>query len=71
MNFGIIYGQGAFALAEQTGLSRTEAKQLIDSYYETYPKLKEFMAEQSCESQKIRICRNNFGQKTPFARHQF
>lgn len=46
VNFGIIYGQGAFALAEQTGLSRAEAKQLIDSYYETYPKLKEFMAEQ-------------------------
>ncbi|MDY3547000.1 DNA polymerase I [Riemerella anatipestifer] len=46
VNFGIIYGQSAFALADQTGLSRTDAKQLIDSYYETYPKLKAFMAEQ-------------------------
>ena len=46
VNFGIIYGQGAFGLAEQTGLSRTEAKKLIDSYYETYPRLKEYMAEQ-------------------------
>lgn len=46
VNFGIIYGQSAFALADQTGLSRTDAKQLIDSYYETYPKLKAFMTEQ-------------------------
>jgi DNA polymerase-1 len=37
---------GAFALAEQTGLSRTEAKQMIEAYFETYPKLKEYMAEQ-------------------------
>lgn len=46
VNFGIIYGQGAFGLAEQTGLSRSEAKQMIDEYYKTYPKLKEYMAEQ-------------------------
>lgn len=46
VNFGIVYGQGAFALAEQTGLSRSEAKQMIDAYYESYPKLKEWMAEQ-------------------------
>lgn len=46
VNFGIIYGQSAFALAEQTGLSRAEAKALIDSYYETYPRLKTFMIEQ-------------------------
>lgn len=46
VNFGIIYGQGAFALAEQTGLSRTEAKQMIEAYFETYPKLKQYMAEQ-------------------------
>jgi DNA polymerase-1 len=46
VNFGIIYGQVAFALAEQTGLSRTEAKQMIEAYFETYPKLKKYMAEQ-------------------------
>jgi len=46
VNFGIIYGQGAFALAEQTGLSRTEAKQMIEAYFETYPKLKQYMSEQ-------------------------
>ncbi len=46
VNFGIIYGQGAFALAEQTGLSRTEAKQMIEDYYANYPKLKIWMATQ-------------------------
>ncbi len=46
VNFGIIYGQGAFGLAEQTGLSRSEAKKMIEAYYETYPKLKEWMAKQ-------------------------
>jgi DNA polymerase-1 len=33
-------------LAEQTGLSRTEAKAMIDAYFETYPRLREYMDEQ-------------------------
>ena len=40
VNFGIIYGQGAFTLAQQLNKSRTEAKELIDTYYKTFPKLK-------------------------------
>ncbi|MGX9985628.1 DNA polymerase I [Soonwooa purpurea] len=46
VNFGIIYGQGAFGLADQTGMSRTEAKAMIDAYFQTYPRLKEYMSEQ-------------------------
>lgn len=46
VNFGIIYGVSAFGLSNQTELNRTEAKELIDTYYETYPKLKSYMAEQ-------------------------
>ncbi len=46
VNFGILYGQGAFGLAEQTGLSRAEAKEMIASYFDTYPQLKKYMAEQ-------------------------
>ncbi len=46
VNFGIIYGQGAFTLAQQQKISRSEAKELIDNYYKTYPKLKAYMANQ-------------------------
>ncbi|MDG1528887.1 MAG: DNA polymerase I [Polaribacter sp.] len=46
VNFGIIYGVSAFGLSNQTDLSRGEAKELIDTYYETYPKLKAYMTSQ-------------------------
>ena len=46
VNFGIIYGVSAFGLSNQTDLSRTEAKELIDTYYATYPKLRSFISEQ-------------------------
>ena len=45
VNFGIVYGVSAFGLSNQTDLSRGEAKELIDTYYETYPKLKAYMGE--------------------------
>ena len=45
VNFGIIYGVSAFGLSNQTDLSRTEAKELIDTYYKTYPKLRNYMSE--------------------------
>ncbi|WP_242156951.1 DNA polymerase I [Aestuariivivens sediminis] len=46
VNFGIIYGVSAFGLSNQTDLSRSESKDLIDTYYATYPKLKRFIAAQ-------------------------
>lgn len=46
VNFGIIYGVSAFGLSNQTNLSRSEAKELIDTYYETYPKLKNYISKQ-------------------------
>ena len=42
-NFGIIYGISAFGLSERLSIPRGEAKDLIDSYFETYPKVKEYM----------------------------
>jgi len=46
VNFGIIYGVSAFGLSNQTDLTRKESKELIDLYYQTYPKLRAYMAEQ-------------------------
>ncbi len=46
VNFGIIYGVSAFGLSNQTDLSRAEAKELIETYYKTYPKLRNYMSEQ-------------------------
>lgn len=63
VNFGILYGQGAFALAEQTGLSRSEAKQMIEAYYETYPKLKAYMAEQVKSAREIGYVETILGRK--------
>ncbi len=42
-NFGIVYGISSFGLAENLGITRREAKALIDGYFATYPKVKEFM----------------------------
>ncbi len=46
VNFGIIYGVSAFGLSNQTSLTRSESKELIDTYYETYPKLKAYISKQ-------------------------
>ncbi len=43
VNFGIIYGQGPFGLAESLSISRTEAKNLIQNYFEKYPSIKKLM----------------------------
>ena len=44
VNFGIIYGQGAFGLAENLGISRTEAKTIIDNYKKEFPGITQYMA---------------------------
>ena len=46
VNFGIVYGVSAFGLSQQTNLNRTEAKELIDTYYSSYPKLRAYMSDQ-------------------------
>ncbi|HSU29148.1 MAG TPA: DNA polymerase I [Chitinophagaceae bacterium] len=43
VNFGIIYGQGAFGLADNLGISRTEAKQIIDNYKTQFPGIQKYM----------------------------
>ncbi len=46
VNFGIIYGVSAFGLSNQTELSRNESKELIETYYKTYPKLRDYIDDQ-------------------------
>jgi len=43
VNFGIIYGQGAFGLADNLGISRTEAKEIIDNYKSQFPGIQKYM----------------------------
>ncbi|MBU6157717.1 MAG: DNA polymerase I [Bacteroidetes bacterium] len=43
VNFGIIYGQGAFGLAENLGISRTEAKEIIDNYKKEFTGIQQYM----------------------------
>ncbi len=45
VNFGIIYGQTAFGLAQATGLSRTEAQTFIDAYFRRYPRIRAFIEQ--------------------------
>jgi len=43
VNFGIIYGISAFGLSQRLNIARGEAKEIIDSYFQKYPKIKEYM----------------------------
>ncbi|MDB3869556.1 DNA polymerase I [Candidatus Thioglobus sp.] len=52
INFGLIYGMSAFGLAKQIDVSRTEAKDYIDAYFENYPSVAQYM-EDTRESAKI------------------
>ena len=45
VNFGIAYGQGAFGLAQNLKISRSEAKEIIDNYFEKFPGVKKYMTE--------------------------
>ena len=46
VNFGIIYGQGAFSLANQLGISNAEAKEFIDEYFRRFPGVRRYLDEQ-------------------------
>jgi DNA polymerase-1 len=53
VNFGIIYGQGAFGLAENLGISRAEAKEIIDTYKTQFPNIQKYMDD------TINFCKEN------------
>jgi DNA polymerase I len=64
-NFGIIYGISAFGLSQRLHIPRTEAKNLIENYFETFPSVKLYMDE------SIRLARNEGIVKTIFGRKRY
>jgi len=62
-NFGIIYGISVFGLAERLSIPRGEAKELIDGYFETYPKVKEYMDKSIAVAREKNFVETVFGRK--------
>jgi DNA polymerase-1 len=65
VNFGIIYGISAFGLAQDIGVSNTEAKRYIDSYFARYPQVREFL------DRTIQTAKTNGYVTTLFGRRRF
>ena len=65
VNFGIIYGVSAFGLSNQTSLSRSESKELIESYFNAYPSLKNYISSQ------INFARENGYVETVLGRRRY
>lgn len=62
-NFGIIYGITPFGLSERLSISRSEAKQLIDEYFETFPDVKRYMDENIATARTKGYVETIFGRK--------
>ena len=63
VNFGIIYGQGAFGLAENLGISRTEAKEIIDNYKKEFPNIQKYMDQQINNAKELGFVETLMGRK--------
>jgi DNA polymerase-1 len=63
VNFGIIYGVSAFGLSQQTNMSRTESKEVIDSYFRTYPGIKTYMDENIAQAREKGFVTTILGRK--------
>jgi len=65
VNFGIIYGQGAFGLSQQIGVSQKEARAFIDNYFATYPKIKAYMDDTIAYAREHGNVKTLFGRVRP------
>ena len=63
VNFGIVYGQTRYGLASTLKISNTEAQMFIDKYFETYPKVKEYMEACVQEAYRFGYARTMYGRK--------
>ena len=66
-NFGIIYGISAFGLAQRLGISRTEAKELIEGYFRSYPAVKAYMDRVVTEAREQGFVTTLFGRRRTLA----
>jgi DNA polymerase-1 len=65
VNFGIIYGQTAFGLAQTTGMSRTEAQKFIDDYFARYPLIRAFIDQCIEDARRDGFVRTILGRRRP------
>jgi DNA polymerase-1 len=65
VNFGIIYGQTAYGLAQATGMSRTEAQQFITQYFARYPRIREFIDRCIADARRDGFVRTILGRRRP------
>lgn len=71
VNFGIAYGQGAYGLAEFLSVSRGEAKEIIDSYFKKFRKVKDYIESMREEAFKKGYVKTLFGRKRFFRSGEF
>jgi len=65
VNFGIAYGQGSFGLAQNLGIGRTEAKEIIDSYFAKYSSVKAYMDKSIETARENNYCETIMGRILP------
>ena len=65
VNFGIVYGQSKYGLAKSLGITNAEAQEFIDKYFETYPKVKEYM------NNEVEFVNKNGYVETAFGRKRY
>jgi len=63
VNFGIIYGQTSFGLSESLGIKPSEAKEIIEKYFATYPKIKQYMDETIYSAHNFGYVETLYGRK--------
>ena len=65
VNFGIVYGISSFGLSQDLSISKKEAAQYIEQYFETYPKVKEFIDKLVEDAKKKGYTETMFGRRRP------
>ncbi|MBN1914730.1 MAG: DNA polymerase I [Parachlamydiales bacterium] len=65
VNFGILYGQGPYGLSQQLNISTKEAKNIIDTYFQKFTKVPEYLEEMKKKAEKTLMTTTLFGRKRP------